>query len=355
MRHRSRWALPPVLVLWGLARRPCLALLSPVRYFGSKASVTDQIIDLIRSLGSFSSACDPFGGLGTVGVALRRHGYRVVTGDQLMFAHFFQIARLELAGHPPFKALVQRLDGQAVAAHLDSLPGKRGWLTRSYAVERSFFTVKNAERIDAIWKTILGWRRKGMTGRREHALLMASLIDSADAVANTAGTYHAYLKQFAPRTRKAMRFRLLEPVAGPPGDALLSEARRTARAAEADVLYLDPPYNRRNYGGYYHLPETLARGRTLSVRGVAGLPNRSFPPSAFYVRAKAESALRRLVQEAPWRALVLHYSDKGLVPAEAIRRILHPLGEVEERIVMAQGFSTVGSRSTPHRIYAVVR
>lgn len=326
-----------------------------MRYFGSKASVTDQVVDLIRSLGSFSSACDPFGGLGTVAAALRRHGYRVVTGDQLMFAHLFQTARLELSAQPPFKSLVRRLDGQAVTAHLDSLPGEHGWLTQTYAVERSFFTVENAEKVEAIWKTILGWRREGLTESREHALLMASLIDSADAVANTAGTYHAYLKQFAPRTRKPIRFRLLDVDAGPRGNALLGDAGRTARTAGADLLYLDPPYNRRNYGGYYHLPETLARGRELSVRGVAGLPNRAFPRSDFYVKARAESALRRLVQKAPWRALVLHYSDQGLVPAEAIRRILHPLGQVKEQIVMAQGFSTVGSRSTPHRIYTVVR
>jgi adenine-specific DNA-methyltransferase len=326
-----------------------------MRYFGSKISVLDEITATIRSLGDFSTVCDPFGGVGTVATALRQGGYRVTTGDQLAFAHCFQIARLEVTGAPRLAKLRRHLDGADVATHLDDLPGEHGWITETYAVHRRFFTLPNARRVDAIWRALLRWRGMQLTSRSEHALLMASLIDSTDRIANTAGTYHAHLKTFAPRMRKPFRYRLLPPVRGPRGRARLGDALATATAADADVLYLDPPYNRRNYGGYYHLPETLARGDQPVVRGAAGLPDRPLPQSSFYVRREASGALERLVREAPWRALVLHYADDGLVHPEAIRQILEPLGAVDDRVVVARGFSTVGSRSTLHRIYTVRR
>ncbi|WP_204273992.1 DNA adenine methylase, partial [Stenotrophomonas maltophilia] len=69
----------------------------------------------------------------------------------------------------------------------------------------------------------------------------------ADKVANTAGTYYAFLKAF---DRKALKPIVLEPLPisnnGFENSCHLLDAQQVSGATEADILYLDPPYNVRD-------------------------------------------------------------------------------------------------------------
>ena len=40
---------------------------------------------------------------------------------------------------------------------------------------------------------------------------------------------------------------------------------------EGDILYLDPPYNARQYGANYHLLNTIAKYDSFSTKGKTGL------------------------------------------------------------------------------------
>lgn len=121
----------------------------PMRYLGSKGSVVEQVLDLIGIYVPGGSLCDPFGGIGTVGAAAKRRGYTVSAGDQLSFAHAFQVARIEIDRRPAFKKLrVLGLVGAAdIQGHLEALPPRDGWVVREYARKRRFFSQANAERI----------------------------------------------------------------------------------------------------------------------------------------------------------------------------------------------------------------
>lgn len=329
-----------------------------MRYFGSKFSVLEQILSEVRGHLDSGVFCDPFGGIGTVGSRMKAAGYTVYTGDLLLFAHYFQIARIQLSQLPSFEGLrAVGLHGpDDVSNYFNSLRPLRGWITKHYALERSFLSVENGKKIDSAWSSILRWKRTGLLSEEEYALLIASIVDSMDRVANTAGTYYAHLKTLYRKARRPFRFSWVEVTAGDhAGHSHRVDALQLVQSHVVDVLYLDPPHNERRYDGYYHLPESMARGYRGPVGGLSGVPRRSRTYSAFYNQNSGLTALRDLADTSSWRVLLLHYSDSGIMPPNAIRSLLSGYGKLEEKAFTARSYSTTESASLQHRIYSVAR
>jgi adenine-specific DNA-methyltransferase len=217
-----------------------------------------------------------------------------------------------------------------VLRHLNALPGRHGYLTNNYspagAAKRLFFSCENAMRLDRIRAEIDTWAA-GLLNEDEEAYLLACLLEAADRIANTAGTYYAYLKHFY---RKALKPLQMIPI------PISSNSRRNcANQADAsallervrtDVVYLDPPYNDRDYGSYYHLPEALARRAYPKPKGVSGMSALPSPRSAFCRAETAYQAFENLVSEVQCRCLAVHYSTDGLISHRDILRALRGRG-----------------------------
>ncbi|HEY4428993.1 MAG TPA: hypothetical protein VGN08_12380, partial [Solirubrobacteraceae bacterium] len=141
-------------------------------------------------------------------MAAKERGFRSVCGDHLAFAHAFQVARVESQRLPRFAGLRGKgLNGaEEVREALDRGSPADGWLVREYAMKRRFFAAANAGKIEAARQRIIGWRRERLLTAREHAVLLASLINSADRVANTAGTYYSHLKHWDRKALLPWRF-----------------------------------------------------------------------------------------------------------------------------------------------------
>jgi adenine-specific DNA-methyltransferase len=328
-----------------------------MRYFGSKASVCNAVLDLIGEHVDGGSFCDPFGGIGTVGAAAKGRGFRTFCGDHLSFAYAFQVARVESQRLPRFLGLrEQGIDGpEQLRDVLNTASGVDGWFVREYAIKRQFFTPTNALRIQAARASIAGWHGAGLITARERAVLLASLINSADRVANTAGTYYAHLKHWDRKALLDWRFDWVMPAPGRAGSrALLSDASTLAGRHHWDVLYLDPPYNARVHGAYYHLPETLAREEEPPIAGKAGVPRQPGRRSDFCSPRRALPALQALLSTCSFKLLVFHYADRGLIPLTAIRRALATSGTVEERVLAAPGYTTRARRRFVHHHLFIV-
>lgn len=328
-----------------------------MRYFGSKATAASAVVSEVQTRIPSGTVCDPFAGVGTMGQAFKRLGYGVTTGDQLRMPYVFQVARVQLSKIPSFNGLpiAGASSKQSVETYFNELPAKSGWCHSEFAQKRMFFTVKNARRIEAIRCEIERLTRESMISDDERSLLLASLIESMDRVANTAGTYYAFLKTFTRRALHPFRFSLIEPTRGRRKCmATYGPACDTVAASHYDVLYLDPPYNCRDYASYYHLPESIARQeRTFSTR-TSGVPDLSRPRSAFACRSTAADALSELLETASFRLLVFHYADNGLIAPSTIREIVCKYGAVEDIEIPAQSYTTRShSRTATHRVYLV--
>jgi adenine-specific DNA-methyltransferase len=140
----------------------------------------------------------------------------------------------------------------------------------------------------------------------------------------------AYLKQWSARSANPLRLRLPELLPGA-GSASCLEALEAADRFEADVAYLDPPYNQHSYLGNYHVWETLVRGDEPEVYGVAckriDVRERG---SAFNRRGLMEQAFSNVLERVRARRLVVSFSDEGFLTLPRLRELLARRGDVHE-------------------------
>jgi adenine-specific DNA-methyltransferase len=90
-----------------------------------------------------------------------------------------------------------------------------------------------------------------------------------------------------------------------------------------DLLYLDPPYNSRQYSGYYHIPELVARGWSdgaPELRGKTGLIPDADKRSDWSRRNSCVDALNDLLDRVNARFVLMSYNSEGIIPEEEIRR-----------------------------------
>lgn len=327
-----------------------------LRYLGSKTLLLEQINELVGPQPTGSVFCDPFGGIGTVGRYMKRNGFQVISGDVLLFAHYFQRAIVQLDRIPSFEGITDET-GSDVELYMNQLSSSQGWLVEAYCEDRSFFTKENACRIqgciDAIWK----WRDNQSITVDEYAFLVSSLIQSMDRVANTAGTYYAYLKKFYRKAMQPFSFQFLSPVKGLCQCwSFLKDANDLVKQQQCQILYLDPPYNTRDYARYYHLPESIARGKIPIPLGKSGVPQAVGNRSPYIQRASAETAFEELLNSCRCEMLLFHYTDNGLLSEKFIREHLSELGELHEYYFDCKGYRTSKSSSfgSRHHVYKVM-
>jgi adenine-specific DNA-methyltransferase len=221
-------------------------------------------------------------------------------------------------------------------------------------MRRKFFTERNARRIDKIRIQIAEWASACLVSEREEAYLIASLLNAADAVANTAGTYYAYLKVFYRKAKQPVQLLPL-PIHGngKRNSAHLADAVSLTKRTATDVLYLDPPYNERDYGAYYHLTETIARWDCPEPNGKSGIPMEGRPKSSFCSSGTAESEFKRLLSAPEAKLILVHYSVHGLVPHSTVMECLTALGPTSFHTWQVRKYSTSRGEkgSSGHRLY----
>ncbi|GIW73198.1 MAG: hypothetical protein KatS3mg102_2740 [Planctomycetota bacterium] len=195
-----------------------------------------------------------------------------------------------------------------------------------------FFRPQHARRIDAALEYLAAARAAGAISAGAFKLLLAGVVCGADRVANICGTYGAFLKRWQPNTAGPFALVLPLPPAGPLGRAHCEDANQLVRRLEQplDVLYIDPPYNGREYCANYHVLEVIARRPFLdaaalrrleaSIYGKTGLV--PYERSRYCRRRQVAAALAELVAAAPARHVVVSYSEEGLLGAEEIRQAL---------------------------------
>lgn len=315
-----------------------------MRYIGSKDNLLDFIEGAVRAAGIFGGTfCDLFAGTTVVGRHFKSLGFSVISNDLMRYSYVFGKAYLEANAPPAFPGLDlpgAGADGDRLAAALDALNGldpERGFVWRHYSDEgtrddphvRMYLSGENAGRIDAIRNRLESWRGAGRITEPEYYILLAALLEAVPGVSNTSGTYGAFLKYWEARSRKRLTLAPPPLVFGPgehrvyqcDGNALLD-------GITADVVYLDPPYNERQYAPNYHLLETVARWDGPEVYGKTGLRPYAAEKSRYCRRETALEALGEAVRSARCRLFLLSYNSEGLMPDEDIREVLARRGPV---------------------------
>lgn len=293
-----------------------------IKYIGSKRTLLPAVLQAVADVPEVESVLDLFSGTSRVGHALKGAGYRVLANDHNAYAA--TLARCYVA------ADADRLerDAERLIAELDALPGEPGWFTQTYCVDARFFQPHNGERVDAIREAIA---RKSLDPELE-AVLLVSLMEAADRVDSTCGLQMAYLKQWARRSHKRLTMRLpaiLPRARHGKGEAHQLEALDAARTLEADVAYLDPPYNQHSYLGNYHAWETLVRWDQPEVYGIArkriDCKTRKSP---FNSKRKCHAALAEIIAAVRAKVLIVSFNNEGYIERADMEALLSKRGRV---------------------------
>lgn len=186
-----------------------------------------------------------------------------------------------------------------------------------------YFTNKNAVRIDFIRNTIESWRKQNLLEDYEYYYLLAALIDSVPSISNITGTYGAYLKTWDKRSFKDLELSRLEVYDNKRSNkAFNRDALELIDELDGDILYIDPPYNERQYAPNYHLLETIAQYDYPEIKGITGIRPYQEQKSPFCIKGKAAEAFEQLISKANFNNIVMSYSTDGIVPIEQIEQIL---------------------------------
>lgn len=318
-----------------------------MNYIGSKLSLLKFIDESISKIVDVDchTFCDLFAGTGAVGRYFKSKGYSIIANDMQYYS--FVLNKQYIANHRPltFSKLCSSLPAlkkikasersQAVCNYLTNITGKKGFIYKNYSAEgtakktfiRNYFSSDNAQKCDAIRQRIETWRNKKIITENEYYFLLASLIESVDKSANTTSVYGAFLKKLK---QSALRPLVLRPV-----NLLINEQEHQVFQQDAnilikhirpDILYLDPPYNTRQYATNYHLLETIAKYDNPKVYGKTGLRDYTDQKSSYCSRSTVKTAFADLVKNAKTKYIFLSYNNEGLLSLADIKEIFEQKG-----------------------------
>ncbi len=303
-----------------------------MNYIGSKYSLLSFLDGVFEEItdGSEKVFCDLFAGTGAVGRHFKRRGLRIIANDIQYYAYALNKAYIEINRTPAFtglrKEFPDEIAGRGIEGALDflnRLSGRSGFIARNYspAGNRRYYTQENAEKVDAIRQSIDHWRAERIISEREYFYILCSLLEAIDQVANTASVYGAFLKKFKASATRPLTLRPLELSNHVSGClAFNKDANRLIEDIDCDILYLDPPYNHRQYGANYHVLETIAAYDDPALSGVTGM--RSYERSRYCQRNAALEALEHLVRTAKANHILLSYNDEGMISLKDARKAL---------------------------------
>lgn len=303
------------------------------RYIGSKARIAD---DILRYLGPprATDGCfiDAFSGTGIVASKAADLGWRIKINDMMHNAAVMSEARLVSHTDVPFISL------GGYSGALDALrrAERTGFIWREYSpaslraigIERKYFTEDNAKKIDGAVEQIHEWRKNGIISSSEFSLLISTLIFATNNVANIAGTYGCFLSRWQKQALGTLSIEPLEVREEKVDYTVTTDDVFKVTSRPEDVVYLDPPYTKRQYASYYHILETITLGDKPNVEGVAGLRPWKDKASVFCYKQKALYALVNLVSSQAARRVLISYSNDGHIQLENLVEELKKTGAV---------------------------
>jgi len=326
-----------------------------MRYIGSKTRIADEILDVAGQpiAGECGDFVDAFCGTGVVASAASQRGWRVRINDHLTSATTIATASLLSSQQVGFA----HLGGYSRAIEiLQDLSSRAGFIWREYSpassmygaarIRRMYFTEENAGVIDAIRYEIALWKSQNLINESEESLLLADLLLAANRVANISGTYGCFLREWQPSALKPLA---LVPRKLPDRSFLVESTCADVfgiSTKSSDLIYLDPPYTKRQYAAYYHILETICKNDEPQVDGVSGLrPWKNFA-SDFCYKRKALNAIVSLIRTLKSSRVLLSYSSEGHVKLEEITAALN-----ESHFVQVHQLGKIG-RYRPNRTAA---
>jgi len=320
-----------------------------MNYIGSKLKLSNFIKSTVYSVVgndlSDKIFCDIFAGTGIVGRNFKQEVKQVISNDFEYYS--FVLNKNYIENH-------YKLDKQEqLIEELNQIPLiDNGFVFRNYCLgsgsERQYFSDENGKKIDTIRQKIEAWKINKRIEDNQYYFLLASLLESADKVANTASVYGAFLKQLKKSAQKEL---FLRPANFEVNDnehiVFNKDSNELIKEISGDILYLDPPYNARQYGSNYHMLNTIANYYEFKPKGKTGLPN--YQKSKYCSKRFVLTEFDNLIKNAQFNYIFLSYNNEGLMSVNDVKEIMNKYGKYDIATTNYQRFKADKDENRNHR------
>lgn len=268
------------------------------RYLGNKYRILTFIKQTIaENCGEFETFADIFAGTGAVSSA---YTDKILYTNDILYSNY--LCHLTWFSDEVFD--IQKIETY-IRYYNSELPYEDNYMTENFS--DTYFSRKNCSKIGLIRENIETEFKNNKINNRERSMLITSLLYGIDKIANTCGHYDAY--------RKGVDFPETFTMCVPEPNANLKhnqcfneDTNELVKKISADVVYIDPPYNSRQYCDAYHLIENIARWEKPEVFGVAKKMDRTALKSKYCTR-EAPAAFEDLIKNISTKYIVVSYNN----------------------------------------------
>jgi adenine-specific DNA-methyltransferase len=318
-----------------------------MNYIGSKHKLSSFIFETVaETCGdnlSQKTFCDLFAGTGIVGRNFKPHVKQVIANDVEYYSYVLN--RNYIGNHIAF-------DYEEFINELNLLNGKKGFIFQNYSeggkAGRNYFTSENGQKIDAARTQIEEWKKTSKIAEDQYFFLLTSLLESADKVANTASVYGAYLKLIKTSAAKKI---IIKPAVFQETtnshQVFQQDSNELIKKIKGDILYLDPPYNARQYGANYHLLNTIAKYDTFVPKGKTGL--RDYYKSDWCRTGEVLKSFEELIENAQFPYIFLSYNNEGLMGQKEVQTVMERFGKYTLKTKKYQRFKADKTENRNHK------
>lgn len=299
-----------------------------MNYIGSKQSLLDFLETTIEEFTGYKEGDgfvfgDLFAGTGVVGQRYKEKGHSVISNDIQYYSYVLNKHYIEN---------IPELD-DSLLEYFNNLNPVKGFIYNNYCEGsgsgRNYFTNENGMKCDAVRIELERLYRAGEINDNLYFYYLASLINSIDKYANTASVYGAFLKHIKKPAQKEFMLELLPVGNGNIGKVYNEDINELIKKVGGDVLYIDPPYNNRQYCSNYHVLETIAKYDTPKLRGVTGLRDETYQKSKYCSKRIVIDIFEDLIKNADFKYIILSYNNEGLMDLKTIKDIMSKYGEYD--------------------------
>ena len=168
-----------------------------------------------------------------------------------------------------------------------------------------------------------------MINENEYYILLATLIESIGFFANILGVYGAFKKDWDKRALKTFELKPISIIESKEEHFVFNKSSlELLHKFEYDIIYLDPPYNHRQYAPNYHLLETIAKYDNPKIKGISGIRDYQNQKSTFCNRETALRDLEIVCKSENYKYILLSYNNEGIMPQNEIIKIMSKYGDV---------------------------
>ncbi len=274
------------------------SLINNRRYLGNKYKLLPFITDVVKKeCKDVKSIADIFAGTGAVSSAFTDRD--IVTND-LMYSNY--ICNYAWFGNEAYnpQTIIDYVIYYNSLSDLDD-----NYMTENFA--DTYFSRDDCAKIGFIREDIENNYKNKKINDRERALLITSLLYAMDKIAQTCGHYDAYRK--GAEFDKALE--LLVPTAKishKNNCCYNCDANELVKNIKVDLVYIDPPYNSRQYCDAYHLLENVAKWEKPKVYGIAKKMDRTDLKSQ-YCTINATKAFEDLINNITAKYILFSYNN----------------------------------------------